>query len=216
MGFKDKASPPALSQRTGAAVEHAALVYLQNQGLRCVARNFTSRNGEIDLIMRSDDCLVFVEVRYRRSLRFGGGAASITRDKQSRLVRTAEYFLLRYPRYRKMPCRFDVVAASGESAWSRDELRRVTGALSTPRLNADVEVALTQRESEVLRQLKEVACLARERGRRLLLLSSRRWQRIQTSVVDEILGRPAQTWRFGGWWAVAYETEGVEGCPSPS
>ena len=44
-------------------------------------------------------------------------------------------------------------AAAGDSAWTRDELRRVTGALATPRLNADVEVPLTQRESEVLRQL---------------------------------------------------------------
>jgi len=44
-------------------------------------------------------------------------------------------------------------SASGESAWTRDELRRVTGALATPRLAADVEVPLTQRESEVLRQL---------------------------------------------------------------
>jgi DNA-binding NarL/FixJ family response regulator len=44
-------------------------------------------------------------------------------------------------------------AATGESAWTREELRRVTGALATPRLTADVEVPLTQRESEVLRQL---------------------------------------------------------------
>jgi len=44
-------------------------------------------------------------------------------------------------------------AAQGESAWTRDELRRVTGALATPRLTADIEVPLTQRESEVLRQL---------------------------------------------------------------
>ena len=44
-------------------------------------------------------------------------------------------------------------AATGESAWTRDELRRVTGALATPRLNSNVEVPLTQRESEVLRQL---------------------------------------------------------------
>jgi len=43
--------------------------------------------------------------------------------------------------------------AAGESVWTRDELRRVTGALATPRLAADVEVPLTQRESEVLRQL---------------------------------------------------------------
>jgi len=45
------------------------------------------------------------------------------------------------------------ISVAGESAWTRDELRRVTGALATPRLAADVEVPLTQRESEVLRQL---------------------------------------------------------------
>ena len=44
-------------------------------------------------------------------------------------------------------------SAKGESAWARAELRRVTGALSTPRLAADIEVPLTKRESEVLRQL---------------------------------------------------------------
>ncbi len=44
-------------------------------------------------------------------------------------------------------------AAAGQDVWTRDELRRVTGALATPRLNADVEGPLTQRESEVLRQL---------------------------------------------------------------
>ena len=44
-------------------------------------------------------------------------------------------------------------AASGESAWTREELRRVTGALATPRLSQDIEVPLTQRESEVLRQM---------------------------------------------------------------
>jgi DNA-binding NarL/FixJ family response regulator len=43
--------------------------------------------------------------------------------------------------------------AGGENIWTRDELRRVTGALATPRLSSDIEVPLTQRESEVLRQL---------------------------------------------------------------
>ena len=46
-------------------------------------------------------------------------------------------------------------AAEGESAWTREELRRVTGALATPRLSQDIEVPLTQRESEVLRQMAQ-------------------------------------------------------------
>ncbi len=43
--------------------------------------------------------------------------------------------------------------AEGETVWTRDELRRVSGALATPRLNSDIEVPLTQRESEILKQL---------------------------------------------------------------
>ena len=46
-------------------------------------------------------------------------------------------------------------AAAGESAWTREELRRVTGALATPRLSTDIEVPFTNRESEVLRQLAD-------------------------------------------------------------
>lgn len=46
-------------------------------------------------------------------------------------------------------------AAAGESAWTREELRRVTGALATPRLSQDIDVPLTHRESEVLRQMAQ-------------------------------------------------------------
>jgi hypothetical protein len=63
-------------------------------------------------------------------------------------------------------------------------------------------------------QLREVACLAWQHGRRVLLISARRWSRIQTPTVTEILGRPGQTWRFGGWWAVAYDADRPEGCGS--
>jgi hypothetical protein len=52
--------------------------------------------------------------------------------------------------------------------------------------------------------LEEVRALAAERGRPVLLLSSRRWERIQTPSVGQILGPPARTWRFGEWWAVEY------------
>lgn len=61
------------------------------------------------------------------------------------------YLLKTEPAERLIDCIRKV--ASGENVWTREELRRVTGALATPRLAADVEVPLTQRESEVLRQL---------------------------------------------------------------
>jgi hypothetical protein len=58
------------------------------------------------------------------------------------------------------------------------------------------------------RQLAEVRSLAAGRGRRVLLYSSRRWERIQTGVVAEILGPPVRTWRFGDWWAAEYDVAG--------
>ena len=64
------------------------------------------------------------------------------------------------------------------------------------------------------RQLREVSCLARERGRPVLLISARDWPRLQFPHVDEILGRPSRTWRFGEWWAVAYDTGDVECGPA--
>jgi putative endonuclease len=90
--------------------EQEALDYLQARGLRLLERNFRSRYGEIDLIMREADCLVFIEVRYRRRRDYGGAAASVDRNKQARLVSTALYYLQRHPGSAQQATRFDVVA----------------------------------------------------------------------------------------------------------
>jgi putative endonuclease len=106
-------------QDKGQQGEDAALVHLTRQGLKLVERNFRCAGGELDLIMRDGDCLVFVEVRRRRSKAFGGAAASITPTKQRRLVHAAQTFLLRYPRL--PPCRFDVIAIdAGEIEWLKN------------------------------------------------------------------------------------------------
>ncbi|MCF7222072.1 YraN family protein [Marilutibacter chinensis] len=119
----------ALSRRAhGAAVEAAARRHLLAAGLQAVAANAHSRGGEIDLVMRDGGTLVFVEVRYRRSADFGGGAASVDIRKQRRLVHAAQVFLSRHPHYADLPCRFDVVEADGEPTaprlnWLRDAFR---------------------------------------------------------------------------------------------
>jgi putative endonuclease len=96
----------------GQQAETLALSWLQQRGLVCVARNYRCRMGEIDLIMHDGTTLVFVEVRQRRSARFGGAAASITPAKQARLVRTAEHYLHTLPSL--PPCRFDAVLLDGQ------------------------------------------------------------------------------------------------------
>ncbi len=105
----------ALGQRK----ERLAESFLIAQGLRSVARNHRCRFGEIDLVMREQDTLVFVEVRYRRSNRFGGAAASVDTHKQHRLIQAARDYLMRHPT--PLACRFDVVAigAADEIQWIR-------------------------------------------------------------------------------------------------
>lgn len=122
------AEPPLDRRARGDAVEDSALDYLQRQGLRLVARNARARGGELDLVMFDSESLVFVEVRYRAGSGFGGGAASIDHGKRRKLVRAAQAFLLRNPRYAEAPCRFDVIDASGDPRaprmdWLRDAFR---------------------------------------------------------------------------------------------
>lgn len=94
----------------GQRAEAGACTYLQQQGLRLVERNYRCRQGEIDLIMRDQETLVFVEVRYLTSLRFGGAAASVDLRKHTRLVAAALHYLQQHLAAGRRPCRFDVVA----------------------------------------------------------------------------------------------------------
>lgn len=116
-----KASPRTAKQVAGQVGEDAALAYLQAQGMQLIMRNFRCKTGEIDLIMQDRDSLVFVEVRKRADASYGGAAASITPAKQRRLLRAAQFYLLRY---RSPPaCRFDVVAIDGERiAWLKSAI----------------------------------------------------------------------------------------------
>ena len=59
--------------------------------------------------MRDQQCLVFIEVRFRKRANFGTAVESVTEQKQLRLIRTAEYFLLRHSHLSELPCRFDVI-----------------------------------------------------------------------------------------------------------
>jgi putative endonuclease len=106
-------------QDQGRRWEQAALAHLERHGLALVETNFRCKGGEIDLVMRERDTLVFVEVRQRADRSHGGAAASITPAKVRRLVRAAQYYLLRFPRI--PPCRFDVVAFDGDQLdWLRN------------------------------------------------------------------------------------------------
>jgi len=96
----------------GQAVEALALTFLQDHGLRLVEKNFQCKGGELDLIMREGEALVFVEVRGRSGSRFGSAEESVTLTKQRRVRRAAALYLLQHPELSDLPCRFDVVAVT--------------------------------------------------------------------------------------------------------
>lgn len=111
-------TPPHLA--AGREAEARACAHLRTHGLRLVEKNFRCRGGEIDLIMRDGEYLVFVEVRFRSRRDFGGAAASVTAGKQGRLTVAAQHYLLKLRTL--PPCRFDIVALQAGTApeWIRD------------------------------------------------------------------------------------------------
>ena len=98
---------------TGRRFEALAADYLKVRGCRIAGQNFRCKAGEIDLIVTdAESKLIFVEVRFRSSNRFGGASASVTAPKQRRLRNAAKYYLLTHSEFKTHFCRFDVVALS--------------------------------------------------------------------------------------------------------
>lgn len=115
-------------RKIGTDAERAAETYLLQQGLTLLLRNAQCRLGEIDLVMRDGDTLVFIEVRKRRSRQYGGAAQSVDYHKQRKLILTAQFLLTRYPQWSNLPCRFDVIAFEAGSdqqtpLWYKDAFR---------------------------------------------------------------------------------------------
>ena len=102
-----------MSITAGLVAEEHARQYLVTQGLTWVESNYRCRRGEIDLIMRHKEYLVFVEVRARTSRTFGSALESITIHKQKKILKTASLYLLTRRLQDKVPVRFDVVSIEG-------------------------------------------------------------------------------------------------------
>ncbi len=104
------------TQNIGQVNETLAEEHLIQQGLKTLDRNFHSRFGEIDLIMRDQQTLVFVEVKYRKSAAFGGAISAISLQKQTKIRLCANYYLQQHGlNAYNTACRFDVVAIQASS-----------------------------------------------------------------------------------------------------
>ena len=96
------------SRDRGRDAELACCKYLQQRGLKLLAKNYLGRRGELDLVMQENNTVVFVEVRYRKNDTYGGALESVTPVKQEKLRMTAEQYLQQETRLNNG--RFDVVA----------------------------------------------------------------------------------------------------------
>ena len=121
--MSDNDSTSLSTQVIGKRAEDLAARFLEQRGLAILARNFRCRGGEIDLVCREGSALVFVEVRLRRNVNFGGAAASITAHKQKRIILAARHYLAARA-CADADCRFDCVLLSGSEAkaieWERN------------------------------------------------------------------------------------------------
>ncbi len=118
------------TRKKGLLTESLACDYLVAQGLILIERNFHSRFGEIDLILRQDTCWVFVEVRHRsakHASRYGGGVNSINTRKKQRLIRTV-YFYIQSRKLQNSLTRIDMVDVTGNL--ESPEFQWITNAVS--------------------------------------------------------------------------------------
>jgi len=113
----------------GQYAENLALNYLQKKGLIQLQKNFSCRHGEIDLIMRDNEFIVFIEVRYRNKTQFGHPLETINYAKQKKIIKTIHYFLIKNPQYNQLACRIDAVAIHSQCQSSGDHIDWIQNAI---------------------------------------------------------------------------------------
>ena len=101
------------NRAVGTRYENIASDFLTACGYSLLERNFRSRIGEIDIVASENDCICFVEVKYRKDLSSGFPAEAVTKTKQKKIIQTANYYLMTHP-FAGSLIRFDVVEIVGD------------------------------------------------------------------------------------------------------
>ncbi len=108
-------------KETGKRYEEKAALYLEGKGVVILERNFKCRQGEVDIIGLHGNCLVFVEVKYRRDTACGFPEEAVGPFKQMKICLVSDYYRFRHPEFVQRQVRYDVVAIRGEEIiWYQD------------------------------------------------------------------------------------------------
>jgi putative endonuclease len=114
------------NRQKGNRGEDLAVSYLITGGMQIIGRNYRTRRGEIDIIGKHKGYLVFVEVKYRKSLRKGAPEEAVTPAKQRTICKTADYYRLSHAVPVTTPIRYDVLAITGENiTWFQNAFSHV-------------------------------------------------------------------------------------------
>jgi len=111
----------------GKQAENQAAHFLKKQGLKVIANNVTYKIGEIDLIAKDQDTLVFIEVKYRKNNNYGFAVEMVNTEKQNRIQKAALIWMQTYNPKDQLPCRFDVIAIS-KNGTQKNEIQWIKNA----------------------------------------------------------------------------------------
>lgn len=101
-------------RQTGTAYEELAANWLKTQGFQILKRNYSCGQGEIDIIAKDNDYLVFIEVKYRKYTHMGYPSEAVHLQKQKKIIKTALYYCYSHKIPETQACRFDVISILGE------------------------------------------------------------------------------------------------------
>lgn len=109
------------TRSVGARKEETAASWLMKKGVRILERNFRCKQGEIDIIGRDNEYLVFFEVKYRKNFSAGSASEAVGPEKQKKIRKVSDYYRMLHGYPLDTPVRFDVVAIDGgRLEWIRD------------------------------------------------------------------------------------------------
>lgn len=102
------------NRTTGSHYEQQVAAFLEKNGFQILEQNFRCRSGEIDLIAKDGEYLVFIEVKYRKTSSAGSALEAIGPKKVKQVHKVAEFYLYKKKYPENMPCRFDAAGVDGE------------------------------------------------------------------------------------------------------
>lgn len=102
-------------RKLGAEYESIAAEFLKKQGYEIICTNYYCPMGEVDIIAQDENYLVFLEVKYRKSTKYGYPAEAVSKNKQRRIVKSAQFYCMKEKTMPTQPIRFDVVSILGDT-----------------------------------------------------------------------------------------------------